>query len=337
MPDSLAPPTVPMIDIGPSFDGDAATKRRIAEAIHAACTDIGFFAITGHRVPDAKRDALLSASHAFFEQSMEEKLRAAPDDPETPRGYRVFQGEALGRVTEDDAPPDLKEFYHIGPDAWPEDDYHTGADGQRYFIPNRWPSHPAEFREASLAYYREMETLEHQLLRLSAIGLGMPEAFFDDKIDRHVTAMRINHYPPQTEPAASGQIRAGAHTDYGGMTILLGEDGPGGLQVKTRQGDWIDVETRPEFFVVNIGDLLMRWTNDVWVSNPHRVLNPPADVAATARRISIGYFHQPNYDAMIECMPSCCSPDNPAKYPPVRSGNYRDQKYSDTYAADDAA
>ena len=132
-------------------------------------------------------------------------------------------------------------------------------------------------------------------------------------------------------------MRAGAHTDYGTFTILNGENVPGGLQVRAKSGDksgdqsgeWIDVETDPGSFVVNIGDLLMRWTNDRWISNTHRVVNPPATVAARAKRLSIAFFHQPNYDALIECI----APPGQAKYPPVVSGEYRDHKYRQTAVA----
>ena len=138
--------------------------------------------------------------------------------------------------------------------------------------------------------------------------------------------MRLNHYPEQVAPPAPGQLRAGAHTDYGLLTILNGEDVPGGLQAQTRGGDWLDVATDPHSFVVNIGDLLMRWTNDRWVSNVHRVVNPPDSVAARSRRLSIAYFQHPNYDASIECIAA----PGQAKYPPVLSGAYRDETYRQT-------
>lgn len=120
-------------------------------------------------------------------------------------------------------------------------------------------------------------------------------------------------------------MRAGAHTDYGMLTILNGENKPGGLQVKTRSGHWLDVETDPDTFVVNIGDLLMRWTNDRWVSNTHRVVNPEGHEDQEAR-LSIAFFHHPNYDALIKCV----VPEGEAKYPPVLSGEYRDLKYQQT-------
>jgi isopenicillin N synthase-like dioxygenase len=151
----------------------------------------------------------------------------------------------------------------------------------------------------------------------------------DEKRNRHITAARLNFYPAQQTSPKPGQLRAGAHTDYGTFTILNGENVPGGLQVLSKSGGWIDVETDADNFVVNIGDLLMRWTNDRWISNTHRVVNPPSPVAARAKRLSIAFFHQPNYDALIECIAPLCQ----AKYPPVRSGEYRDRKYRQTAVA----
>jgi isopenicillin N synthase-like dioxygenase len=171
-----------------------------------------------------------------------------------------------------------------------------------------------------------MSRLIQFLMRLAALALDVDEHFFDAKVDRSIGTMRLNYYPAQTAPPAPGQLRASAHTDYGGFTILSGEDVPGGLQVRTRGGDWIDVPTAPTRFVVNIGDLLMRWTNDRWLSNLHRVVNPPA---GTAARLSIAFFNHPNYDALIECLPS----QGPPRHPPVRSGEYRDLKYAKTLLA----
>ena len=167
------------------------------------------------------------------------------------------------------------------------------------------------------------------LMRLAALALDVDEGFFDDKVDRSIGTMRLNYYPAQSAAPKPGQLRAGAHTDYGGFTILSGEDVPGGLQVRTRGGDWIDVPTAPARFVVNIGDLLMRWTNDRWLSNLHRVVNPPAGAGPTGARLSIAFFNHPNYDTLIECLPT----QGPARHPPVRSGEYRDLKYAKTLLA----
>lgn len=328
---------VPLIDFSPFLEGSDSGKQKVARKIAEACGAIGFFAIKGHGVEVETVEAFRRVSHDFFSRPVNEKLRAEHPVAGTPRGYRALAGEALGRAGGGEAEPDLKEFYHFGRDNWPDEPYYTGDEGRRYFIANRWPEAPAGFADAAMEYYREMEILESHLLHAAAIALEIKETFFDDKIDRHVTAMRVNYYPPQATPAPTGQIRAGAHSDYGMMTILMGENQPGGLQVRTRNGGWIDVETRPEFFVINIGDLLMRWTNDRWLSNLHRVANPPSEVADTSSRISIAFFHQPNYDAVIECIPTCVGADRPALYPPVRSGDYRDIKYQETLIADEVS
>lgn len=246
---------------------------------------------------------------------------------DTPRGFRELAGEALGRTVAPDANPDLKEFYHYGRETWPNNAYFAGSDGRNYFIPNLWPIEPAAFRPAALAYYSAMDRLIVDVIHIIALALGLPETWFDDKTDKHATAARLNYYPLLKGGPPPGHIRAGEHTDYGMMTILMGEDEPGGLQVRTRNGQWIDVETRPDFFIVNIADQLMRWTNDTWLSNLHRVVNPPAGSKPMRGRLSVGYFFQPNYDTVIECIPTCTGPDNPPRYKPVIAGRYRDLKY----------
>ena len=319
---------IPVIDLTAARRGGVADRQRVARALDAVCQEIGFFTIAGHGVPPALIAGLREAAHAFFAQPLAVKRLAAPADPTTPRGYRALGIEALSFGNDQAAPPDLKEYYHFGRESWPETEYYSGAAGRRYFIGNLWPDHPRGFREAAAAYYGAMEELVGLMMRLAALGLGVDEHFFDDKIDRHITAMRLNFYPAQATPPLPGQMRAGAHTDYGAFTILNGENVPGGLQVRTRAGDWIDVETDADTFVVNIGDLLMRWTNDRWLSNMHRVVNPPA-AAAASKRLSIAFFHHPNYDALIECI----APPGSARHAPVLSGEYRDLKYRQTRVA----
>ncbi len=320
---------IPVIDLAPALGGAAADRLAVGQAIDRACVEIGFFTIVGHGVPAALIDGLRSTAHDFFARPMAEKRRAIHPVPHTPRGYIAMGVEALSYANDGDTPPDLKEFYHFSRAAWPDEPYFTGPVGKRYFIPNLWPEAPACFADAADRYYGAMERLDLELMRLAALGLGIDEHFFDDKLDRHISAMRLNFYPEQATTPEPGQLRAGAHTDYGMLTILNGENVPGGLQVRTRDGGWIDVETPADAFVINIGDLMMRWSNDRWLSNMHRVVNPPADAAPRAKRLSIAFFQQPNYDAMIECI----APPGQAKYPPVGSGDYRDMKYRQTRVA----
>jgi isopenicillin N synthase-like dioxygenase len=318
---------IPLVDLSTARNGDLRARQAVARDIDQICREIGFFTVTGHGVPPEVMDVLRAKAHAFFALPIGEKHKAVHPVAGTPRGYRALGLEALAYANDRVTPPDLKEFYHIGRECGPHEPYYTSEEGQRYFIPNLWPREPAGFAEAATRYYAEMEKVVALMMRLTALALGKKEHFFDDKIDRHISAARLNFYPEQQTSPKPGQLRAGAHTDYGTFTILNGENVPGGLQVLSRSGEWIDVETDPSNFVVNIGDLLMRWTNDRWISNTHRVVNPPASVAARAKRLSIAFFHQPNYDALIECI----APR--AKYPPVRSGDYRDRKYSQTAVA----
>ena len=162
-----------------------------------------------------------------------------------------------------------------------------------------------------------MEGLAARLARMFALALDLPEEFFADRIDRHVSTMRLNFYPAQPLPPLPGQIRAGAHSDYGAFTILRTEAAPGGLQVVRRGGTWIDVPNIQSGFVVNIGDLLMRWTNDRWVSTIHRVINPPEAVRANTTRMSIAFFEVPNHDVEVRCFDSCTGSGNPPRYAPT--------------------
>lgn len=317
---------VPVIDVAPARGGAPADRRRIAGLIDQACVEIGFFAVTGHGVAESVGRDLREAAHQFFALSPEAKRRASPTDDRTPRGYHAPGGEALAAANDAVAPPDLKEFYHVGPVDVGADAYYTSPKGRQFFLPNIWPADPPGFRAAAITYYRAMHQLVGVLMRLTALGLGIDETFFDDKVSRSIGTMRLNYYPRQVLAPLAGQLRAGAHTDYGGLTILNGEDVPGGLQVWTRSGRWIDVRTPPEQLVVNIGDLLMRWTNDRWLSNMHRVVNPPREDGRNQPRLSIAFFNHPNWDVMIECV----APAGQAKHAPVMSGDYRDLKYAKT-------
>ena len=322
--------SVPVIDLTPARLGGNTERRGVAAAIDRACRDIGFFAITGHGVAELLVERLRRVAHEFFERRMDEKLAYRHPVAGTNRGYHPVGGETLSRANDAAAPPDLKEFFHVGPVDVGDDAYYTGPEGRVHFAPNIWPSSPAGLQSAATEYYRAMSALVGFLMRLAALALDVDERFFDDKVDRSIGTMRLNYYPAQPVAPAAGQLRASAHTDYGGFTILSGEDVPGGLQVRTRGGDWVDVPTSPTSFVVNIGDLLMRWTNDRWLSNLHRVVNPPPGEGRSRARLSIAFFNHPNYDALIECLPS----QGPARHPPVRSGDYRDLKYAKTLLAD---
>jgi isopenicillin N synthase-like dioxygenase len=319
---------VPVIDIGPFLAGDPAARQSVPQAVAGACEEIGFFTIVGHGIDSKLIDAATGAARQFFDLPLAEKMRARSADANISRGYRGIGNEGLAGTRADETPPDLKEVFHLGPPDFPHDAYHRAPEAQSHFVDDVWPESPANFRAAVTAYYRATEKLGTDLMRIFALALKLPETFFADKIDRHISALRIILYPEQTTAPLPGQLRAGAHSDYGTLTILLGENQPGSLEVHTRNGGWTPVHIPPESFVINIGDLMMRWTNDRWVSTLHRVVNPPEAMGAQARRLSLVFFHHPNYDAEVACIPTCSDAANPPRYPPVKAGPYRSEKYS---------
>ena len=310
---------IPVVDIAPFLGGDDARKAAVAQAVDEACRRIGFLIVAGHGVPRPAIDDALTATWAFFDLGDAEKRRWVSPKGDFRRGYMPVGGNALAYTLDRESPPDLIEAFTFGRFDLPEELYYT-AHRETWFEPNIWPSRPPGFQAALRAYYRAMERLAETLMRIFALALGMPEAFFADKIDRHITAMRLNHYAEAIRPPLPGQLRAGAHSDYGSLTILLATAGAGGLQVRGGDGAWIDVAPVPDTFIVNLGDLMAQWTNDRWVSTLHRVANPPPDRLAGSRRASIAFFHQPNHDALIECLPTCRSPDEPPRYAPTTSG-----------------
>src|SRR5262245_15666188 len=240
---------VPQIDLTPARQGGRADREAVAARIDEACREIGFFAVGGHGVPARIIDDLRTSAHAFFARPQADKLAARHPVAGTNRGYHPVGGEALARANDAAAPPDLKEFFHVGPVDVSGDAYYASALGRQHFVPNIWPAAPAGFAAAATTYYRAMDGLIVFLMRLAALALRVDESFFDDKVDRSIGTMRLNYYPAQAVPPVPGQLRAGAHTDYGGFTVLSGEDVPGGLQVLTRSSEWIDVPTKPDTFV----------------------------------------------------------------------------------------
>ena len=321
---------VPVIDISPFLAGDTAAGIDVVNQVRAACEGIGFFTIVGHGVEPELIAALRDAARSFFAQPERAKEKVRPPIGGVPRGYRAIGDEGLAYGAGEETPADLKEVFHLGPPDFPDDDYHTREAANAHFIENIYPDEPAQFRDTTIRYYHRVEDLCRRIEEIFALALDLPAGFFRPFTDKQIGALRIIHYPPTRSALAPGQLRAGAHSDYGTFTVLLSENRPGGLQVQTRAGEWIDVSTPEDAFVINIGDLMMRWTNDRFVSNPHRVAIPPEDADPQADRLSVVFFHHPNYDAEIACIPTCTSDDNPPKYSPVFSGPYRVEKYTST-------
>lgn len=311
---------------------DLTRKQAIAARIDAELKRLGFFIVSDHGVAPALIDEAVAIANAFFDLPLDEKLRIRSTARGSPRGYLDYGLETLAHTTGQAAPPDLKEGFGMGPPRVAAETSVLDSVGATY-TPNIWPERPAGFRATVERYYRAMEELTATLMELFAIGMALPEDFFTSRFTDHNSTLRLIHYPPPDRPPEPGQLRAGAHTDYGALTILLGQDRPGGLQVRTPDGTWIDARTGPHSFVINIGDLMMTWSNDTWRSTPHCVANPPPGAGDASRRLSFAYFCNPNDDLLIECLPTCCGPGRPARHAPIRAGEHRFRKIEMSKAA----
>jgi isopenicillin N synthase-like dioxygenase len=306
---------IPVIDLE-GLSGGPNARRGVGKRMGAACERSGFLIIVNHGIPADIINRMYSLTKEFFRLPLEEKLKVRTefaDQAGGSGGYRPPGLTALARTLDADSPPDLVETFGMRPV--------TGCDR------NKWPERPVGFEIIWKEYYGLLDRLAMRLMRAFALALDLPEDWFDDKFDRATkyTSMLANYYPPQTTAPLPGQLRRGAHTDYGSLTILLQDDTSGGLEVRDGNGDWRDAPRVPGSFLVNIGDLMAHWTNDQWVSTLHRVVNP-APEHADRDRLTIPFFHQPDAEAVITCIPSCRSAARPAKHPPVTSGEWRDAK-----------
>lgn len=288
------------------------------------------FGVTGHGVAKEVIAEVSRQGYGFFDLPYGEKMRIKRPKPEQNRGYIATGDETLARLAGNETPPDMKELFAIGPLDYEMDAYHTAPDAYPSFAANLWPERIPALLPAMRAYWNALEHLANGIAKGFALALDLPCDYFSRRINHNTSQLRLMHYPVPSVVPQPGQLRAGEHSDLGMMTILTADNDQGGLQVKRRAGGWVDVPLFDDAFTVNIGDLMMRWTNDRWVSTPHRVVNPPEAAGSHSRRLSIGYFFNPNYDTLIECVPSCRAPGQPAKYEPITVQDYRTVRFART-------
>ncbi len=312
---------VPVLDV-------SGNEHQVARDLDEVCTDVGFFQIVGHGVDDQTLDHTWALVREFFDLPLAARLAVQRPRSDYPFGYVPVAGETLSNSLDEGGIADLKEIFNVGPVNRVKL-VTNDPDEALLFSPNLWPTALPELRPALESYFDAMEQLSARLLQLSARALGLPSDFFSNRIHRGTTALRALNYPDQTVVPAPGQLRAGAHTDYGTLTILRQDAAPGGLQVLDHRSDsWVPVPSVPAAFVVNVGDMLAQWTNDRWRSTLHRVVNPP--VGASARRQSIAFFHNANFDCEVACLPTCTSATNPPRYAPVLAGPHLVSKFRKT-------
>jgi isopenicillin N synthase-like dioxygenase len=315
--------TIPTIDLARFLAGDAGKRAALAREADAAGRHLGFLRVRDPDLPADLSARCTDAARRFFARPLTEKQCFGPAGPECFNGYWSPESELSGALFGARTHFDLKEKFKI---SRPED---TGAYDATHpqigwaYQPNRWPN--PEFAAEFVAFYRAMEAVGLRVMRLLAVALDLREDWFADKLDRHESTASWIHYPPLLAAPADGQLRASAHRDIGSITLLIEARAPdlaaGGLEIQDAAGEWHAVSYEPGTVMVNVGDLLRRWTNNRWTSALHRVANPAGD-SARLGRISLAFFQKPNFHAALAAMPSCVDAANPPRYPAMHAGEY---------------
>ncbi|KAJ5746010.1 hypothetical protein N7520_011192 [Penicillium odoratum] len=320
---------IPLIDFGPFFSGTPSDKHAVALSITNAFKTSGFIYLKAHGIPPSVVSRVFASSSRFFSRPQSQKDSLGWTTPQSNRGYIKAGREKLAPLEETEgistlrgSTPDLKETLEIG---------REGVENS----PNRWPDHlddeGKEFKEIMLSFFETCKNLHQQIMRAIALGMNLPEHFFDEFVSEGDNNLRLLHYPPVRKEVFKdnpNQVRAGEHSDYGSVTLLF-QDRHGGLQVRSPKGTFVDVTPIADAIVVNAGDLLARWSNDTITSTRHRVIQPPIpagesdDSDSYPSRYSIAYFCNPNNNKLIEALPGTYG-----------ENVHRDKKYADITAGD---
>lgn len=302
----------------PIIDLKNHSQQQQCALIDAACRDTGFFVLKGHEVSAALVEQTFAQSQRFFRLSATEKMASWKAHEIDDRGYFPAGLQALDYGT----PPDLSEFIMLGLEV---DKEHPFVQAKiPMYGPNPWPIGLEKWRETMQQYQAATIDLSKQLLRLVAMNLDLPLDYFDERATLPIASLKLAWYPPRPTNAQVNQHGVGAHTDWGALTLVAG-DGTPGLQVRTSEGEWLDVPTIPDSFIVNVGDMLQRWTNDIYRSGVHRVLSTP-----NQERFSLVLFFDMDYHASLQCIPSCASAQTPPKYELMLAGEYLMSRYKES-------
>ena len=312
--------TVPVIDISsfrmPYADEDA--RAQVVRQVDEAARTVGFMQVTGHGIPSTTLSEFTSATDAFFALDGGAKARYRCP-PGINRGYTPPRAESLVNGLGLATAGDLFEAVNVGTSV---DDY-PGLDlPADVYAPNVYPAEVPDFEDAVTAWFRAAGAVARTMTRIFGVALGGSEDYFAAFTDHSIDVLRMNNYclPAPDAELAADQLGMGAHTDYGIVTVLWADQVPG-LEIHGADGNWHSVMPADGALLVNLGDATARWTNEEWISTLHRVAPPRVNGILVPRR-SAAYFHDGNVDAVIDCLPSCVTKDNPARYEPVTVGEH---------------
>jgi isopenicillin N synthase-like dioxygenase len=311
--------TVPIIDIGPLLGGWETGIAAVAAQIGQVAREVGFFYIADHGVPQTLVTDVFAEMARYFARPLGEKQKLTYKNSKSNTGYLAIGDEYL----DSELAADAKEAFQMNREI--ADDDPDFLAGKPFHAPNQWPADAPRFRPVMLEYFAIQKQICERLHGAFAIDLGLEPDFFAPYIDQPLATLRLLHYPPHPGTFDGKRYGASPHTDFGNLTILA-QDDAGGLEVQNRAGDWIPAPPVPDTFLCNIGDCLMRWSNDIYRSTPHRVVN-----RSGRDRYSAAFFHDPNYDAPVECLPTCTDAARPPLYPATTGGAYLSAKLAEAF------
>eukprot|EP00163_Fabomonas_tropica_P034015 TRINITY_DN9265_c0_g2_i1.p1 TRINITY_DN9265_c0_g2~~TRINITY_DN9265_c0_g2_i1.p1 ORF type:complete len:322 (+),score=34.14 TRINITY_DN9265_c0_g2_i1:210-1175(+) len=311
---------LPVIDLS-LLAGTADQQQQLAQKLADACLHTGFFYVAGHGIADELIQRTFRESRALFDLPESQKEAINKSLSRANRGYEPLKGQTL----EPGSPPDLKEGFYIGEEL---DDSDPRVQESRFnHGANQWPEALPGFREVMTEYFTALNQLSARIMEALALSLGLSQDFFEEFCKQPLSTLRLLHYPPQPPNPAPGEKGCGAHTDFGGVTILLLDDNPG-LQVWDAANEqWINANPIPGTFVVNLGDMIARWTNDRYRSTLHRVVN-----SSGAERYSVPFFYSGNPGHEVRCLDTCLADGDQPHYPPTTVEAHLMDMYRRTYA-----
>lgn len=312
--------TLPIIDLSNLDTASQTEKQMLAKQIGQACQLHGFFYVTGHGIPAQLQENLFQQSKQFFGLPTSQKEKVHKKFSTANRGYEPLKNQTL----EAGSPPDLKEGFYIGHE---HDASHPLVQTKRFnYGANQWPQDVPDLKTIALDYIEKMSSLGEKLMGLLALSLNLEEDYFSDFCQDPLVTLRLLHYPPQPATPLENEKGCGAHTDFGGLTLLL-QDELGGLQVWSQKDkNWIDATPIPGSYIVNLGDMIARWTNDKYKSTLHRVINKSGK-----ERYSIPFFYSGHIDHTVSCLTTCLSENQTPKYAPTTVEKHMIEMYQKTY------
>ena len=308
----MADMNLAIVDIAPFLAGDAAARADVGRAFGEAFETTGFAVVVGHGVPEQLATDLYQELKLYFAKPRAEKLAHSPPEQTKGRGYLPMGIESVAKTLSGETAPDLCEALVFSAP-------HREAVTER---PNIWPDDPPGLRSLIERWRTHILALTQQLMQLSALALDLPEDHFADAYADPSLVLRFVHYPDQPDPPAKGQLRYGAHHDYGGLTLLRQDEAPGGLEIRDADGTWREAGVVRNSFVINVGDLMARWTNGRWRSTLHRVSNPDRSLVGSTARLSMVAFTGPHEMTEVTALPSCVDAEHPPRFAPVLAGEY---------------